>query len=107
MIASESLPIGPGAPEVAGGVVRAGDYLSQVVADTGAGIAPEVLDRATEPFFSTKDCGTGSGHGLSAVYGFAHQSQAHLLLQSEPGRGTCVRLLLLPLSKVELKPLPP
>ena len=58
------------------------------VADAGSGMAPEVLNRATEPFFSTKDGGPGSGLGLSTVYGFAQQSQGHLSLRSRPGSGT-------------------
>ncbi len=82
------------APEVVAGEVPPGDYLSLVVADAGMGMPPEVLDRAIEPFFTTKDNGPGSGLGLSAVYGFAQQSRGHLLLRSQPGRGTSVRLLL-------------
>jgi PAS domain S-box-containing protein len=83
----------PGAPEVVSGEVPAGDYVSLVVADAGHGMAPDVLNRATEPFFTTKDGGPGSGLGLSTVYGFAKQSHGHLSLQSRPGRGTTAKLL--------------
>ncbi|MBD0271894.1 MAG: PAS domain-containing protein [Acetobacteraceae bacterium] len=92
-IATGSVRLGPEAPEVAAGEVPAGEYVSLVVADAGAGMPPEVLRRATEPFFTTKGDGAGSGLGLSTVYGFAHQSQGHLQLRSQPGRGTSVRLL--------------
>ena len=92
-ITTGSARLGRDAPEVAAGEVPQGDYLSLVVADAGTGMPPEVLDRAIEPFFTTKHNGPGSGLGLSTVYGFAQQSRGHLLLRSQPGRGTSVRLL--------------
>ena len=92
-ITTGSARLGREAPEVAAGEVPQGDYLSLVVADAGTGMPPEVLDRAIEPFFTTKHNGPGSGLGLSTVYGFAQQSRGHLLLRSQPGRGTSVRLL--------------
>jgi PAS domain S-box-containing protein len=92
-VATGPVRLGPDAPEVASGEVPAGEYASLVVADAGAGMPPEVLRRATEPFFTTKGDGAGSGLGLSTVYGFAQQSQGHLLLRSQPGQGTSVRLL--------------
>ena len=92
-VATASVRLGPEAPEVAAGEVPAGEYVALVVADAGSGMPPEVLRRATEPFFTTKGDGAGSGLGLSTVYGFAQQSQGHLSLQSQPGRGTTVRLL--------------
>ena len=93
VIATGRERLGPEAPEVAAGELEAGEYVSLVVADTGIGMPPEVLSRAAEPFFTTKGHGAGSGLGLSTVYGFAQQSQGHLLLRSQPGRGTTVRLL--------------
>jgi CheY-like chemotaxis protein len=56
------------------------------------GIAPEILDRVTEPFFTTKEVGRGSGLGLAQVYGFARQSGGHMRIESAPGAGTVVRL---------------
>ena len=93
-IATGLVRLGPDAPEVASGEAPAGDYASLTVADAGSGMPPEVLSRATEPFFTTKEGGPGAGLGLSTVYGFAQQSQGHLSLQSRPGRGTVARLLL-------------
>jgi PAS domain S-box-containing protein len=71
-----------------------GSYLCLSVADTGSGMTPEVLQRATEPFFSTKPLGKGTGLGLAQVYGIARQSGGTLQIESSPGVGTCVRLLL-------------
>jgi CheY-like chemotaxis protein len=62
--------------------------------DSGVGMSPEVLDRAVEPFFTTKGPGAGSGLGLSMIFGFARQSLGHLRIDSEPGHGTTVRLYL-------------
>jgi CheY-like chemotaxis protein len=64
------------------------------VLDTGLGMVDEVRKHAIEPFFTTKDVGKGSGLGLSQVFGFARQSGGYLQLDSEPGKGTVVRLLL-------------
>jgi PAS domain S-box-containing protein len=69
-------------------------YLCVSVADTGTGMAPEVLERATEPFFSTKPLGKGTGLGLAQVYGIAQQAGGRLRIESEPGKGTIVRLIL-------------
>jgi CheY-like chemotaxis protein len=71
----------------------AGDFVSVSVGDTGEGMAPDVLARATEPFFSTKPLGKGTGLGLAQVYGIARQSGGTVRIQSQPGRGTTVDLL--------------
>lgn len=71
-----------------------GDYVALSVRDNGRGMTREVLERAVEPFFTTKPAGAGSGLGLSMIYGFARQSGGALTLESAPGRGTMVCLLL-------------
>jgi PAS domain S-box-containing protein len=72
----------------------AGDYVCISVADDGQGMSAEVLARATEPFFSTKPFGKGTGLGLAQVYGIARQSGGTLRIESEEGKGTIVHLLL-------------
>jgi signal transduction histidine kinase len=71
-----------------------GAYVELSVADTGGGMAEDVLTRAVEPFYTTKEPGRGSGLGLSQVYGIARQSGGTLLIESAPGHGTIVRLFL-------------
>ena len=72
----------------------AGDYVKLAVADTGSGIAPEVLEKVLEPFFTTKELGKGSGLGLPMVYGFAKQSNGAFRIVSELGKGTTAELWL-------------
>ena len=72
----------------------AGDYVRIVVEDSGAGIAPEHLDRVFEPFFTTKPVGKGTGLGLTQIFGFARQSGGHVTVASELGRGTQVAVYL-------------
>ena len=71
-----------------------GEYVSVVVEDSGTGIPPDVLPHVFEPFFSTKPDGAGSGLGLSMVFGFVRQSGGELRLESAPGKGTRIELLL-------------
>ncbi|MET1081289.1 MAG: PAS domain S-box protein [Pseudomonas sp.] len=69
-----------------------GQYVTLSIRDTGTGMPAEVAARACEPFFTTKPQGQGTGLGLSMVYGFVKQSEGHLQLSSEPGKGTCVQI---------------
>jgi signal transduction histidine kinase/CheY-like chemotaxis protein len=64
------------------------------ITDVGAGMPPDVLERAFDPFFTTKEVGKGTGLGLSQVYGFALQSGGRSEIESEPGQGTTVTLIL-------------
>lgn len=75
---------------------RVRDYVSIRVTDTGVGMAPEVLARAVEPFFTThgRGKGAGLGLGLAQVYGFVRQCGGDLEMQSTPGVGTSVEMLL-------------
>lgn len=73
---------------------KAGAYVRVSVHDNGAGMTPDVLARATEPFFTTKEVGKGTGLGLSQIYGFAKQSDGFLAIESEPDFGTTVSLYL-------------
>jgi PAS domain S-box-containing protein len=68
-----------------------GRYLVLCVIDEGEGMTPDVLQRATEPFFTTK--GPGTGLGLAMVHGFVQQSQGRLEITSEKDKGTTVRMV--------------
>jgi len=72
----------------------AGRYVIIDLSDDGSGIPPEVLSRVFEPFVTTKEVGAGTGLGLSQVHGFVHQSGGAVDIESEPGKGTVVRMYL-------------
>ena len=89
-VAETELPGTPG---------EAREALQIRVRDEGGGIPPELIERVTEPFFTTKAAGQGTGLGLSMVAGFVEQSGGTVRIVSEPGRGTEIELTL-PASKV-------
>ncbi|MCH8173097.1 MAG: PAS domain S-box protein, partial [Proteobacteria bacterium] len=72
--------------------VLPGDYCLITVSDTGSGMSEDVLEKALDPFFTTKAVGEGAGLGLSSVYGFIQQSKGFLKIDSKPGLGTSVHM---------------
>jgi len=75
------------------GDLPAGDYVALEVRDDGQGMSPDVIERAIEPFFTTKGVGKGTGLGLAMASGFVRQSGGRLEIESEPGQGTTIRML--------------
>jgi two-component system, cell cycle sensor histidine kinase and response regulator CckA len=71
-----------------------GEYVLVEVEDTGSGIAPDVIDKIFDPFYTTKDIGKGTGLGLSTVYGIVKQTGGFIYVESELGKGTVFRIFL-------------
>lgn len=82
------------ATSASGEDIAPGEYVAIEVADSGSGIAPEVLPRIFEPFFTTKEVGKGTGLGLATVLGIVKQSGGHMLVDTRPGSGTAFTVLL-------------
>ncbi|MBT1514942.1 PAS domain S-box protein [Bradyrhizobium sp. SRL28] len=76
--------------------VRPGRYAIIAVSDTGTGIPAAMLDKVFNPFFTSKGPGKGTGLGLSMVYGFVKQSAGHIMIYSEEGHGTTIKMYLPP-----------
>ncbi len=74
--------------------IEPGSYARITVEDTGAGMTEDVRRQAFDPFFTTKPEGKGTGLGLSMVYGIVKQSRGHIMVETEPGRGTAFQVLL-------------
>ena len=70
------------------------DYVVFEIEDSGIGIAPQVMSKIFQPFFTTKEVGKGTGLGLSMVYGFVKQSGGFVFCRSDVGQGTCFTILL-------------
>ena len=71
-----------------------GEYVLVEVEDTGSGIAPEIIDKIFDPFYTTKDIGKGTGLGLSTVYGIVKQTGGFIYVESELGKGTTFSIFL-------------
>lgn len=92
LIATGNLALDAAASQAQG--LACGDYVMVAVTDNGTGMSADVAARAFDPFFTTKPIGMGTGLGLSMIYGFAQQSGGQAQIESSPGSGTTVRLLL-------------
>ncbi len=90
----ETEQVAIGAEEAGRYEIAAGDFVEIRIRDSGVGMPAEVAARAFDPFYTTKGVGKGTGLGLSQVFGFVRQSGGHVTIESEPGHGTCVRVLL-------------
>ncbi|MCZ4128945.1 ATP-binding protein [Stutzerimonas balearica] len=93
------------AEQAAQHAVPADEYVRLRVIDTGAGIAPGLLDKVFEPFFTTKPLGQGTGLGLSMVYGFVRQSGGFVSVDSRLGQGTVIALHL-PAAAADVREVP-
>ncbi|MDI2112934.1 ATP-binding protein [Commensalibacter nepenthis] len=74
--------------------IKQGEYINILIQDNGIGMPPDIINRATDPFFTTKPLGKRAGLGLSMAYGFTKQSNGHLTIDSNPKVGTRISLFL-------------
>jgi two-component system cell cycle sensor histidine kinase/response regulator CckA len=91
-IATSNVEVEAGSPDSPG--VAPGEYVQLLISDTGIGMNEEVRSHLFEPFFTTKELGQGTGLGLSTVYGIVRQSGGQISVETEPGKGTSIRILL-------------
>jgi PAS domain S-box-containing protein len=94
MLATRNALLDADSARAHGGELAAGPYVELSVTDTGSGMSPETLERALEPFFTTKAPELGTGLGLATVYGIVTQLEGRVELYSTPGTGTAVRVTL-------------
>jgi two-component system, cell cycle sensor histidine kinase and response regulator CckA len=85
-VTQENAILHPGVPQ--------GDYVLLTVTDSGVGMTEETRQHLFEPFFTTKKAGEGTGLGLSTCYGTIHQSGGHIIVHSEPGKGSSFQVYL-------------
>ncbi|HTW51326.1 MAG TPA: ATP-binding protein [Stellaceae bacterium] len=93
-IETANLALGDEAATAVRADLAPGDYVGIFVADTGHGMSEEVRQKALDPFFTTKEPGKGTGLGLALVNAFATRSGGACAIDSEPGRGTTVKIYL-------------
>lgn len=86
--------------------IRAGSYVRIRFSDNGCGMPPALVEKIFEPFFTSKTAGSGSGLGLSMVYGFVRQSNGAICVDSTEGRGTTFTILLPEVSDATPEPAP-
>ncbi|MBP2302761.1 PAS domain S-box protein [Azospirillum picis] len=94
VIDAANVTLGPGTPPQPEAAGLEGDFVRLSVTDSGCGMPPDVLAKAFDPFFTTKEVGKGSGLGLAQVYGLARQAGGTVWIDSKPGAGTTITLLL-------------
>ena len=93
-VATSSRIVDAGHRTLSGEEIAPGTYVEVTVSDTGVGMTGEILEQVFEPFFTTKPPGKGTGLGLSTCHGIIRQARGYMTAESEPGRGTTVRVLL-------------